>query len=129
MHFEVKKLKLQELLIELRGEETPNQAALRIGISPNYYRDLERGYSLQRGKSIRPSEETLRKIAIAFKVDYNILAKAANFPIRENVESVPFPHNPTLHQWYKSLPNEKLEDVEKLFTMWQLLKGGNQNVL
>lgn len=122
-------MNLPELLIQLRGEETPNQAALRIGISPNYYRDLERGHSLQRGKSIRPSEETLRKIAIAFKVDYNIFAKAANLPIRENVESVPFSNNPTLHQWYKSLPNEKLEDVEKLFTMWQLLKGGNQNVL
>lgn len=125
MRFEVRKLKLQDLLIELRGEETPNQAALRIGISPNYYRDLERGYSLQRGKPLNPSKEILEKIAVAFKTDYNILAKAANLPVKDTVESVPFPDNPTLHQWYKSLPNENVEDVQKLFNMWQLLKGGN----
>lgn len=129
MHFEVRILKLHELLIKLRGEETPNQAALRIGISGNYYRDLERGYSLQRGKPLKPSKEILEKIAVAFKVDYNILAKAANLPVKDNVESVPFPDNPNLHQWYKSLPDENLEDVQKLFNMWQLLRGGNQNVL
>ncbi|MER2126338.1 helix-turn-helix transcriptional regulator [Solibacillus sp.] len=122
-------MNLPQLLIQLRGEETPNQAALRIGLSPNYYRDLERGYSLQRKKPLIPSKETLEKIAVAFKVDYNILAKAANLPVKNHVESVPFPDNPNLHQWYKSLPDENLEDVQKLFNMWQLLRGGNQNVL
>lgn len=118
-------MNLSQLLIQLRGEETPNQAALRIGLSPNHYRDLERGYSLQRGKPLKPSKETLEKIAVAFKTDYCILAKAANLPVKDTIESVPFPDNPTLHQWYKSLPGEKLEDVQKLFNMWQLLRGGN----
>lgn len=129
MHFEVKKLKLPELLIKLRGEETPNQAALRIGMSPNYYRDLERGYSLQRGVPLNPSKEIIKKIAIAYKVDYHILAKAANLPIEERNRLISFENHPQLHQWYKSLPDENPEDVEKLFNVWQLLKGGNQNVL
>lgn len=129
MHLEVRKVKLQELLIKLRGEETANQAALRIGISPNYYRDLERGFSLQRGTPLNPSKEIINKIATAYKVDYHILAKAADLPREVENQTVPFMNHPQLHQWYKSLPDEKLEDVEKLFNMWKLLNGGNQNVL
>lgn len=117
-------MNLQQLLIQLRGEESPNQAALRIGIAPNYYRDLERGYYLQSGKPINPSKETIKKITVAFKVDYAILAKAANLPVEKENQSIPFANQPHLHQWYKGLPSENLDDIEKLYNVWQMLKGG-----
>lgn len=94
-----------------------------MGMSPNYYRDLERGYYLQSGKSLNPSKETLTKIAVAFKVDYNILAKAANLPEEKRKESIPFPNHPHLHQWYKSLPSENLANIEKLYNVWIVFKG------
>lgn len=117
-------MNLQQILIQLRGEETPNQAALRIGISSNYYRDLERGYYLQSGKPLNPSKEIIKKIAVAFKIDYDILAKAANLPVEKQNQPIPFPDHPHLHQWYKGLPSENLDDIEKLYSIWQMFKGG-----
>lgn len=48
-------------------------------------------------------------------VDYNPSLKA------------PFAHNPSLQQWYKSLPDCNEKDVEKLKTIWQVIHESGDN--
>lgn len=118
-------MNLQQLLISLRKEETIPQAAKRIGISANYYRYLEAGRDPYRDAPVKPSPTVLQKIAQAYKVDYLVVAKAGGLKVKAAQVAVPFENNPVLHQWYLSLPREEPQQVQKLFEMWNLLKGGN----
>lgn len=133
MRFEVRKLKLQNLLIKLRGEESIPTAAKRMGISPSYYRNIEKGHDPQRGTKVTPSPATLEKIAKAYKVGYMRLVKAAGYENdpKYNPEVLihPFVEYPTLQKWYESLPNEDIETVAKLYSIWTIMKGNGKNVL
>ena len=126
-------MKLQKLLISLRGEESIPAAAKRMGLSPNYYRNIENGTDPQRGNIVKPSPHTLKKIARAYKVDYMVLVEAAGFinDVKYNPElaAVPFREYPTLQKWYESLPFENLEEVKRLYAMWQLMKGCDPDAL
>ncbi|MER2107415.1 MAG: helix-turn-helix transcriptional regulator [Solibacillus sp.] len=117
-------MNLQQLLISLRKEETIPQAAKRMGISANYYRYLEAGIDPYRNAPVKPSPTVLQKIAKAYKVDYLFIAKAAGIEVEAETMEIPFENNPVLHQWYLSLPAEDPQQVERLFEMWNLLKGG-----
>lgn len=122
-------MNLQKLLVTLRGEESIPAAAKRIGLSPNYYRYIEKGYDTQRQVPINPSRETLEKIAKAYKVDFNVLAKAAGMEVKEKANLVAFSDDPILHQWYKTLPYQNRADIEMLHGIWTIIKGRDGNVL
>lgn len=126
-------MKLQNLLVSLRGEESVPAASKRIGLSPNYYRNLEKGYDPHRGNQVTPSPTTLKKIARAFKVDYMLLVEAAGYEndpkYNPAVATIPFHDKPVLQEWYNSLPNEDIEEVTKLYGIWKVLKGRGFNVL
>ncbi|MFJ8064854.1 helix-turn-helix domain-containing protein [Psychrobacillus sp. NPDC096426] len=121
-------MNLGVLLKELRGDESLRDAAKRMNISFVYLGMLEKGEDRRTGKRMNPTPETLQQIAKGYKYDYMKLIKVAGYLADEKFNpelSEPFPDNPSLQQWYKSLPHYNEEDVEKLKTMWNLIQSSN----
>lgn len=127
---EVNDLSLGELLKELRGDKCLRDAAKRMNITFSYLAMLERGEDRRTGNPIKPTPETLQQIANAYKCDYSKLIEVAGFsndPSYNPALKEPFAHNPSLQQWYKSLPNCNARDVEKLKLIWDVIQEGGDN--
>ncbi|MGE7999714.1 helix-turn-helix domain-containing protein [Lysinibacillus sp. NPDC093190] len=110
-------MSLGELLKELRGDEGLRDAAKRMEITYSYLSMLEKGTDWRTGKPLKPTPETLHQIANAYKYDYMKLIEAAGYlhiSAYNPALKEPFTHNPSLQQWYKSLPLCNKKDVEKL---------------
>ncbi|WP_217580994.1 helix-turn-helix domain-containing protein [Lysinibacillus sp. GbtcB16] len=123
-------MRLGELLKELRGDEGLRDAAKRMNITYSYLAMLERGKDCRTGNTIKPTPETLLQIANAYKYDYFKLIEVAGFsddPFYNPALKEPFAHNPTLQQWYKSLPYCNEQDVEKLKIIWDVIHEGGDN--
>lgn len=119
-------MKLGDLLKELRGDEPLRTAAKRMNISYSYLSLLEKGIDKRTGKQVKPSPETLHQISKGYKYDYMNLIKIAGYLSEEKYNQQllePFPANPSLQLWYKSLPNNKEDDVEKLKNMWEIIQS------
>lgn len=130
--FGVIRLNLQQLLIQLRGEESLRLAAKRIGITHSYYHKIELGYDHYRNIPVSPSADTLAKIATAFKVDYMDLVKAAGYENDPHYNPdllLPFQESPELQEWYTKLAQEDIQIVKQLHTTWKSLKGCDTDVL
>lgn len=126
----VNDLSLGELLKELRGDEGLRDAAKRMDITYSYLAMLERGKDRRTGNPIKPTPETLQQIANAYKSDYIRLIDVAGFsddPSYNPALKEPFAHNPSLQQWYKTLPNCNEKDVEKLKIIWNVIHEGGDN--
>ena len=79
-----------------------------------------------------PSNEMLTKIADLYGVstDYLLGITDKPEPVREEEEEKKFLqaiNDPQLRRWFISLSSEKEEDLRKLRTMWNLIKGENQD--
>lgn len=97
----VNDLSLGELLKELRGNEALRDAAKRMDITYSYLAMLERGRDRRTGNPIKPTPETLQRIATAYKYDYLKLVEVAGFsnnPFYNPALKEPFAHNLTLQQ-------------------------------
>lgn len=119
-------MKLGALLKELRGDESLRNASKRMNISYSYLSLLEKGIDNRTGTPVKPSSETLRQIAKGYKYDYMKLIKIAGYLADEKYNPKliePFSNNPSLHQWYKSLPSYNEKDVEKLKNMWEIIQS------
>lgn len=126
----VNDLSLGELLKELRGNEALRDAAKRMDITYSYLAMRERGRDRRTGNPIKPTPETLQRIATAYKYDYLKLVEVAGFsnnPFYNPALKEPFAHNLTLQQWYKSLPYCNEQDVEKLKIIWDVIHEGGDN--
>lgn len=126
----VNDLNLGEKLKELRGDENLRDAAKRMNITYSYLAMLERGKDRRTGNPIKPTPETLQRIAEAYKYDYIKLIEVAGFtddPSYNAALKVPFAHNPVLQQWYKCLARCNEKDVEKLKTIWDVIHEGGDN--
>jgi len=119
-------MKLGDLLKELREDESLRAASKRMNISYSYLSLLENGIDKRTGKPVKPSPETLHQIAKAYKYDYMKLIKITGYLEDEKFKpeiQEPFPTNLSLQLWYKSLPNNKENDVEKLKNMWEIIQS------
>lgn len=117
-------MSLGELLKELRSDESLRDAAKRMDITFSYLAMLERGRDRRTGNEIKPTPETLQRIATAYQYDYINLIEVAGLsedPSYNPALKEPFPHNPSLQQWYKSLPHCNEKEVEKLKIIWEVL--------
>ncbi|QTB24289.1 helix-turn-helix domain-containing protein [Lysinibacillus sphaericus] len=126
----MKNLRLGELLKNLRGDEGLRDAAKRMEITYSYLALLEKGTDRRTGKPLKPTPETLQQIASAYKYDYIKLIEAAGYlynPVYNPALKEPFAHNPSLQQWYKSLPGCNEKDIEKLKTIWEVIHEGGDN--
>lgn len=70
---------LGELLEELRGKMSLREAAAKSGLSYTYIRDIERGYNRSTKAPIKPSPETLQRLAKAYNYPYEELMKSAGY--------------------------------------------------
>jgi transcriptional regulator with XRE-family HTH domain len=70
---------LSRLLMELRGNKTLREVAEKAGISHTYLGVLEKGIDPRSGKQIKPSTDTLERLAKAYKYPYEKLLKAAGY--------------------------------------------------
>lgn len=123
-------MSLGELLKELRGDEGLRDAAKRMEISYSYLALLEKGTDRRTGKPLKPTPETLQQIASAYKYDYLKLIEVAGYlndATYNPALTEPFAHNPSLQQWYKSLPDFNEKDVVKLKTIWKVIHEGGDN--
>lgn len=117
-------MSLGELLKELRGDESLRDAAKRMDITFSYLAMLERGIDRRTGNAIKPTPETLQRIATAYQYDYINLIEVAGLsddPTYNPALKELFPYNPSLQQWYKSLPHSNEKDVEKLKIIWEVI--------
>ncbi len=74
---------LGALLKKLRAGEPLRDAAARIGISHTYLNILEKGVDPRSGSAIKPSVETLQKLARAYGYPYEKLLGAAGYLDRD----------------------------------------------
>lgn len=126
----VNDLSLGVFLKELRGDEGLRDAAKRMDITHSYLAMLERGKDRRTGNPIKPTPETLQRIANAYKCDYVKLIELAGLsedPSYNPVLKEPFAHNLSLQKWYKYLPSCNEEDVEKLKIIWDVIHEGGDS--
>ena len=130
MEMKVNDLSLGKLLKELHGDEALRDAAKRMNITYSYLAMLERGKVRRTGNPIKPTPETLQRISNAYKYDYVKLIEVVGFsddPSYNPALKEAFAHNPSLQQWYKSLPNYDEKDIEKLKVIWDVIHEGGDN--
>jgi transcriptional regulator with XRE-family HTH domain len=77
---------LNALLRRLRADEPLRDAAARIGISHTYLSILEKGIDPRNGNAVKPSAETLQKLARAYNYPYEKLMEAAGYLNRGEFE-------------------------------------------
>lgn len=113
-----------DLLRELRGEESLREASRRIGISHTYLDTIEKGRDKRSGKPIKPTPDTLKLISEAYNYSYIDLLKLAGYieDAKEEEEFEAFRNNPELERWYKELPKNKEEDLQRLRKLWEIVK-------
>lgn len=72
---------LQKILKEKRKQLklSLREAGDLIGISHSYLSTLEKGIDPRNGSPVRPTPDTLRLISAAYKIDYNVLMRAAGY--------------------------------------------------
>lgn len=70
---------LGSLLKKLRGKESLRDASKRSGVSHNYLSLLEKGTDPRTKAPIKPSPETLKKLAEAYNYSYEELMNAAGY--------------------------------------------------
>ncbi|MGI6328102.1 MAG: helix-turn-helix domain-containing protein [Dethiobacteria bacterium] len=73
--------------MELRGNKTLREVAEKAGISHTYLGVLEKGIDPRSGKQIKPSTDTLERLAKAYKYPYEKLLKAAGYLYNDDNKS------------------------------------------
>ncbi|WP_405082325.1 helix-turn-helix domain-containing protein [Paenibacillus chitinolyticus] len=79
---------LGEILKNLRGKESLREAAQRAGVSHSYLRYVEKGIDPRTGAALKPSPETLKRLAKAYNYPYQQLMNMAGYSGTETGEAV-----------------------------------------
>lgn len=114
----IKKLRKQKNITQKRFGEIFDLAESTIGM---YERD-ER----------KPDYETLCRIADYFEVSTDDLFGRDKQLLKikeeqEEAEFQAFKNDPSLEKWYMELPNSEEEDLQKLRTIWEMIKNDVNN--
>lgn len=116
---------LGKYLKELRGKESLRDASKRIGISHTYLDTLEKGVDKRSGSIVKPTPETLKMLAEAYKCDYEELMIKAGYIESEDLKSDYIKkrkfNNAILQEWYDDLLNLNEDDLEKLRRIWRIM--------
>ncbi|MFB7812579.1 helix-turn-helix domain-containing protein [Paenibacillus chitinolyticus] len=78
---------LGEVLKNLRGKESLREAAQRAGVSHSYLRYVEKGVDPRTGAALKPSPETLKRLAKAYTYPYQQLMNMAGYSGTETGET------------------------------------------
>lgn len=95
--------------------------AKKIGVSNTVLSRYESG-------DRKPDYDTLQVIADFFEVSTDYLLGRTDTPAltpqeHNNPEFQAFINNPELGVWYKELPKSDEEELQKLYTIWQMIKS------
>ena len=110
---------LSTLLKKLRSDEPLRDAAARIGISHTYLNILEKGVDPRSGSAVKPSAETLQKLARAYGYPYEKLLETAGYldrgrsDIETNGEPAPAEFEKVLREANVMFDGAVLDDEDK----------------
>lgn len=114
---------LGSLLKELRGEKSLREVSKKSGISHNYLSLLEKGIDPRTKAPIKPSPETLKKLAEAYNYSYEELLKVAGYledNPTETTEVYDYKEDPTISpelmdllDKLSSIPEKRREEIIK----------------
>jgi len=110
---------LGTLLRKLRSDEPLRDAAARIGISHTYLNILEKGVDPRSGSAVKPSAETLQKLARAYSYPYEKLLETAGYldrgrsDIETNGELAPAEFEKVLREANVMFDGAVLDDEDK----------------
>jgi len=78
---------LGDLLSKLRGDRSLREIGEITGLSHTYISDVEKGYRRGSKKPLKPSPDTLKRLASAYNYPYEELMKIAGYLETENVQN------------------------------------------
>lgn len=113
-----------ERLKKLRKEKKLTQTELgsRINVTKVSISGYESG-------NRSPDTDTLQRLADFFEVstDY-LLGRTDELSLQEKDEAEfqAFANDPSLQKWYKDLPKNREEDLQRLRKMWEILKDSGE---
>jgi transcriptional regulator with XRE-family HTH domain len=119
---------LGQLLESLRGKMSLREVANVSGLSHTYIRDVERGINRSTKAPVKPSPDTLRRLAEAYKYSYAELMKVAGYlgeetedidddlpdvnRIAAHMESEYGEHDPAMAKFLKGIIREAIQEYE-----------------
>lgn len=119
-------LEFSTRLTSLRKEKKLLQAdvANKVGIARATYGAYEQG-------NRQPDFDTLEKLADFFGVSLDYLLGRTNISAltpqeKDEADFQAFSNDPSLQKWYKDLPKNREEDLQKLRKMWEILKDNGE---
>ena len=114
---------LSQRLIRLRKskKKTQEDIAKVIGVTRPAYTAYERG-------SRTPDYDILKVLANYYDVTIDYLLGHSNDPQKTEEEAFEaFRNDPELERWYKELPKNDEEDLQKLRKLWEIVKQDKRN--
>lgn len=113
--------------LRTQQRKTQQEMADLLGIT-------RQGYAKYENNLGEPDNSTLSKLADYFEVSTDYLLgrtdKIALTPQEkekeEEVEFQAFANDPSLQLWYKELPKNREEDLQRLRKMWEILKDSGE---
>ncbi|HSH25569.1 MAG TPA: helix-turn-helix transcriptional regulator [Massilibacterium sp.] len=109
---------LKDRLVKLRKEKKKTQKDIAdvIGVSRPAYTAYEKG-------NRTPDYEILKILADYFDVTTDYLLGHSDQPhLTEEEAFEAFKNSPDLERWYKDLPKNKEEDLQRLKRIWEAFK-------
>lgn len=105
---------LGKYLRHLRGNRSLRDVAERTGISHTYIRDIENGYRRGTNKPIKPSPETLKKLAETYNASYvELMVMAGYWDEEELLEPMQKPIGKELISEYFKLHEEQGKELNE----------------
>ncbi|MFJ7842038.1 helix-turn-helix domain-containing protein [Lysinibacillus sphaericus] len=110
--------------LRTQQRKTQQEMADLLGIT-------RQGYAKYENNLGEPDNSTLSKLADYFEVSTDYLLgrtdKIALTPQEKDEASFQaFANDPSLQKWYKDLPKNREEDLQKLRKMWEILKDNGK---
>ncbi|MFJ7842037.1 helix-turn-helix domain-containing protein [Lysinibacillus sphaericus] len=103
---------------------TQEQLAIQVQTTKGTISNYENGYST-------PSNEMLVLLAKALNTttDYLLGNTDYDIPLNQTEDEASFQafaNDPSLQKWYKDLPKNREEDLQRLRKMWEILKDSGE---
>ncbi|MGC4378305.1 helix-turn-helix transcriptional regulator [Fictibacillus sp. Mic-4] len=126
---------LGSFLRELRGNRSLREIAEITGLSHSYIADVEKGYRRGTKKPIKPSFDTLKRLAKAYDYDYEKLLEIAGYLDEEEKIQVAGTEVELTEEEFKvleeikkhpvlfhDLANAPEKKIKQLIKMWEFIK-------
>lgn len=115
------KEEINEFLRKLRGKMSLRVAAQKSGLSHTYISALENNKRPGSNTPIKPTPETLKRLADAYNYDYDELMRIAGYIEGENDDKEPI-NDPQLGLWFKAGKESSAANRQKALEFLEFLE-------